>query len=56
MPIAAAGWPGTIEIDPWQLSTVSRCAWLAFDDGDKVLGEKVYERPELGSEMPVRRP
>ena len=29
---------------------------FAFDGGDKVRGEKVYEYSELGSEMPARRP
>ena len=33
-----------------------RCVCFAFDGGDKVRGEKVYEYSELASEMPARRP
>jgi hypothetical protein len=35
---------------------MERSVCFAFDGGDKVRGEEVYEHSELGSEMPARRP
>ena len=47
-----------MEIDSsWELIPAGSCSvCFAFDGGDKVRGEKVYEHSELGSEMPARGP
>ena len=47
------------ELPPTLLTRADRdrpLSCFAFDGGDKVRGEKVYEYSELVSKMPARRP
>src|SRR5580704_14459493 len=52
------GWPreGRSTLSGTYYRAVSCSVSFAFDGGDKIRGDKVYEHSELGSEMPARRP
>jgi hypothetical protein len=52
------GWPqeGRSTVSGTYYRAVSCSVSFAFDGGDKIRSEKVYEHSELGSEMPARRP
>jgi hypothetical protein len=52
---AAKGAPKRTSVADAQIDLASGQWTFVFHDGDKVLGEKVYEDPELGGEMPARR-